>query len=75
MNKKLLKRHAFFLLFFLCSFITVNAQRFTVSGKVTDDSGKPLEGATVLEKGTKNSTVTGSGGTFQLNVSSGKAKN
>jgi TonB-linked SusC/RagA family outer membrane protein len=50
------------------------AQEFSVKGKVTDAAGKSLEGATVLEKGTKNSTVTAQDGTFQLNVSSAKAK-
>jgi len=45
-----------------------------VTGKVTDESGAPLDGATVLEKGTKNSTLTKDGGIFRLNVSSAKAK-
>lgn len=39
-----------------------------ITGKVTDDSGKPLVGATVEEKGTNNSTTTGSDGSFTLNV-------
>ena len=49
------------------------SQNFSVAGKVTDSDGKALEGATVSEKGTRKSTVTIQGGTFQLNVSSGKA--
>ena len=31
----------------------------TVSGQVTDDTGAPLPGATVMEKGTTNGTVNG----------------
>ncbi|MEO8712649.1 MAG: TonB-dependent receptor [Parafilimonas sp.] len=62
------------LLCFLISSFSIKAQRILISGKVTDDSSKALEGATVVEKGTKNSTVTNQGGTFRLNVSSGKAK-
>jgi TonB-dependent starch-binding outer membrane protein SusC len=74
MNKKLLRKNITILLLFLISSFSIKAQNFSVSGKVTDDAGKALEGATVLEKGTKNSAVTNQAGTFQLNVSSGKAK-
>lgn len=73
MKKKLLMKNCM-LFFFLVFSISVKAQTFSVSGKVTDDSSKVLEGATILEKGTKNSTITGSDGSFNLNVSSGKAK-
>ena len=73
MNNKLLKKN-FILLLLLISSFSVRAQSFPVSGKVTDDSTNALEGATVLEKGTKNSTVTRGDGSFQLNVSSGKAR-
>ena len=74
MNKKLLSKNFTILLLFLIFSFTIKAQNFAVSGKVTDDAGKALEGATVLEKGTKNSAVTKQAGTFQLNVSSGNAK-
>src|SRR5947209_5497548 len=36
----------------------------TVSGKIVDDKGVPLSGATVQERGTKNSTVTKADGSF-----------
>ena len=49
----------------------VNAQGQTTTGKVTDDKGASLSGASVLEKGTKNGTSTGSDGTFTLKVSKG----
>jgi TonB-linked SusC/RagA family outer membrane protein len=74
MNKTFLRKNFAILLLFLLFSFTVTAQTFSVSGKVTNESGKALEGATVLEKGTKNSTITNQDGSFQLNVSSGKAK-
>ena len=43
----------------------------TVSGVVTDGSnGEPLIGATVLEKGTQNGTITGIDGEYSIDVSS-----
>ncbi|NNE29961.1 MAG: TonB-dependent receptor plug domain-containing protein, partial [Saprospiraceae bacterium] len=42
----------------------------TVSGVVMDgDLNEPLIGATVMERGTTNGTITGADGTFSLNVS------
>jgi TonB-linked SusC/RagA family outer membrane protein len=73
MNKRLLRTNLA-LLFLLGSFLYGSAQQITVTGKVTDESGFPLVGATILEKGTQNSTFTRDGGVFQLNVQSGKAK-
>jgi len=73
MNKKLLRK-TLVLLFLLGFFFSSYAQNFPVTGKVTDENGAPLDGATVLEKGTKNTTVTKEGGLFQINVSSGKAR-
>ena len=73
MNQKLLGNNcAILLLFLICSF-SAKAQNFSVSGTVTDDAGKNLDGATVREKGSNNSTLTSQAGTFKLNVSSGKA--
>src|SRR5690349_226803 len=71
-NKFLTKTCIFILFSLICSF-TMQAQTFSVSGSVTDDSGGPLEGATVSEKGTKTAVLTNHDGLFQLNVSSGKA--
>lgn len=39
-----------------------------VSGVVTDESGEPLPGATVLEKGTSNGTTTDIDGNYTINV-------
>ena len=48
----------------------VNAQDgFTVSGTVTDDSGVPLPGATIIEKGTTNGTFSDFDGNYTLEVS------
>jgi TonB-linked SusC/RagA family outer membrane protein len=47
------------------------AQNRTVTGKVTDESGKPVPNASVIEKGTKKGTVTDDNGIFSLNISSG----
>ncbi len=46
---------------------TVKAQ-FEVSGTVHDSTGTPIAGASVLERGTSNGTVTGVDGSFKLNV-------
>lgn len=43
----------------------------TVTGKVTDDKGKPIEGASVYEKKSQKGTVTDAQGTFRLAVKSG----
>jgi TonB-linked SusC/RagA family outer membrane protein len=73
MNQKFLKKNFAIILLFLVSSFTINAQNFSVSGSVTDENGKALEGATVMEKNAKNSTMTTAGGNFRLNVTSGKA--
>ena len=43
-----------------------------VTGKVTNDKGEPLVGATVTEKGTKNSEVTKEDGSFAMRTSTTK---
>jgi TonB-linked SusC/RagA family outer membrane protein len=49
---------------------TVSAQ--TVTGNVVDETGEPVIGATVMEKGTKNATVTDFDGNFTIKMESGK---
>lgn len=44
------------------------AQKITVHGHVTDETGEELIGASVMEKGTQNGTATDFEGNFQLNV-------
>src|SRR5688572_28013971 len=44
-----------------------------ISGKVTDETGKPLVGANIEEKGTNNKTVTKSDGSFFIMVANENA--
>ncbi len=48
-------------------------QGLTVSGKVTDSSGSPLPGVTVIVKGTTNGTVTNTDGEYSLSNVPGDA--
>ena len=50
-------------------FGTVSAQ--TVTGNVVDETGEAVIGATVMEKGTKNATVTDFDGNFTIKLESG----
>lgn len=50
--------------------ILVTPFQETISGTVFDESGSPLPGATVLEKGSTNGTTTDFDGKFTINVSS-----
>lgn len=54
--------------------VTKNASvQQAIRGKVNDAQGMPLPGATVLEKGTTNSTTTDFDGNFSLNIVSTNA--
>ena len=44
------------------------AQTKTITGKVTDDKGAPVQGATVTAKGTKAGASTGADGTYHLTI-------
>lgn len=48
---------------------------FLVKGKVTDSKGNPIIGASVIEKGTTNGTVTDMDGGFTLEVKDGAVLN
>ena len=47
----------------------MQAQQITCKGNIADVSGEPIIGASVLEQGTKNGTVTDIDGNFVLNTS------
>jgi TonB-linked SusC/RagA family outer membrane protein len=47
------------------------AQQSKVTGRVTDNSGVGIPGATVIEKGTSNGTITDGEGRFSLNAENG----
>lgn len=49
------------------------SQSFFLSGVVTDESGQPMIGANVMEKGTVNGTVTDFAGKFALTLSDSTA--
>ncbi len=51
--------------------LTASAQQ-EVSGNVVDETGEPIIGATVMEKGTSNGVITDFDGNFKINVELGK---
>jgi len=59
-----------FTLLLLCVILTQIAfsQTKTVSGKISDDKGNPIQGATVSARGSKAGTSTDASGAFKLNV-------
>ncbi|SDM49441.1 SusC/RagA family TonB-linked outer membrane protein [Kriegella aquimaris] len=56
---------------FLCTSVT--GQDTMVSGSVTDESGTPLPGANIVEKGTTNGVTADFDGNFSINASNDKA--
>lgn len=57
----------------LCLFsLQLMAQNLIVKGVVLDTTDEPVIGATILEKGTDNGTITNLDGNFSLNVAKGK---
>ena len=60
-------------LFLSITTFAFSQNNFRVSGKVTDDTGKPVSGASVVVKGTTIATATTTEGTFALNAPSGKS--
>ena len=61
------------LLLGLCALFMLNITfaQTTATGKVVDEKGAAISGATVLEKGTKNGTTTASDGSYSLKVKTG----
>lgn len=56
----------------LCLGISVSVLGKDIQGKVTDPAGEPVIGATVMEQGSTNGTVTDFDGLFTLNIAEGK---
>jgi len=69
--QRLLTRLVGFLL--LCVLFTQTAfsQTKTITGKILDDKGAPVQGATVTVKGQKVATSTAADGSFRLNLPAG----
>ena len=65
-----MKKNLFLLLGLLMSF-NVMAQTKTITGTVVDATNEPVIGASVVEAGTTNGTITDLDGKFSLNVSQG----
>jgi hypothetical protein len=63
-----------FILLACCVSLQLYAQNFTVTGKVLDESGRPLIGATILIAGTTTSTTTAVNGSFTLTLPNGQAR-
>jgi hypothetical protein len=66
-NSSMRKLVSLFILLVFC-FVQTWAQDRTITGKVTDENGAPISGASVLVKGSKTGTTTKGDGTFSLNV-------
>lgn len=61
-----------FFLFAVCSSVVyAQAPTIEIRGKVTDNTGEMIIGASVAEKGTANGTITDMDGNFKLNVRQG----
>ncbi|TWI84545.1 SusC/RagA family TonB-linked outer membrane protein [Chitinophaga japonensis] len=73
MQKLRLIRFVWLLCFMACSLVTY-AQTGSISGKIMDETGQPLPGATVFIKGTNQHAIAGPDGSFKLQpVSNGAA--
>jgi len=57
-----------FLIIFLCGLVQAYAQERTITGKVVDETGTSLPGATVSIKGTQKATATDIDGKYSLKV-------
>ncbi|MCD0470391.1 TonB-dependent receptor [Flavobacterium sp. JAS] len=65
-----MKRTIFLFLLLTACTVMYGQDIITVKGVVTDSQSMPMPGATVSEKGTKNSTVTSFDGEYQIKVKS-----
>ena len=50
---------------------TALAQNLTINGKVTDEKGDPISGASVQVKGTRTGTTVNTDGSFTLKAANG----
>src|SRR3982074_1827468 len=66
--QRLLAIKASFLLLCVLFTLTAFSQTKTITGKVVDDKGSPIQGATVTAKGTKAGASTGADGSFRITV-------
>ncbi len=72
-KRKNMKHFERFLMSMLLMFAsTIVLAQTEITGTVVDPQGEPVIGATVMEKGTSNGTVTDFDGNFKLKVAAGK---
>lgn len=69
MSNKMKNMRALLLLLFAATSFTAFAQNVTLTGNVKDTTGEPIIGASVLQKGTSNGTITDFDGNFSLSIS------
>jgi TonB-linked SusC/RagA family outer membrane protein len=72
-NNALSKSVSLFTFLLLTSLLSFSQNNFKITGKVSDESGKPLAGVTVQVKGTPTATATGDDGSFTITAPSGKS--
>ena len=68
MSRKLMNLRATLAMLFAAFVWSVSAQTVTITGTVTDETGEPIMGASVLEKGTHVGISTDIDGNFSLKV-------
>jgi len=54
--------------------ISEDYEKQTIRGKIIDETGEPLAGVSIVEKGTVNGTVSDANGVFSLDLSNDSAK-
>ncbi len=69
-KRKIMKRTIFLFLLLAACKVTYGQNVITIKGMVSDGQSMPVPGATVSEKGTKNSTVTSMDGLYQIKAKS-----
>jgi TonB-linked SusC/RagA family outer membrane protein len=61
-------KHLLFIFSFVCLSVLSFAQERVIKGKVTDDTGVPLQGVSVIPKGVKTGVQTDKDGNFSITV-------
>ena len=61
-------KHLLFCVLFLCFSIIIFSQDRVIRGKVTDDTGTPLAGVSVIPRGSKTGVQTDKDGNFSINI-------
>ncbi len=73
-KKRLLQRIIYFSIFLLFASLVTTAQNKIVTGKITDaKDGSPLQGVSVVPKGSTKGTTTGADGTYRISVGNNAA--